>query len=155
MDETGITAVQTPNRVIGRRGVKQVERVTSAERGTLPRSPLLEKKPHIIIATPGRLVDHLVNTKGFNLRQLKFLVMDEPDRILNMDFEVEVDKILRVISRERRTLLFSATMTKKVQKLQRASLRNPAKVEVSTKYQTVEKLQQYYVFIPVKFKACG
>jgi len=78
--------------------------------------------------------------------------MDEADRILNMDFEVEVDKILRVIPRERRTLLFSATMTKKVQKLQRASLRNPVKVEVSTKYQTVEKLQQYYIFIPVKFK---
>lgn len=113
---------------------------------------ILEKKPHIIIATPGRLVDHLENTKGFNLRQLKFLVMDEADRILNMDFEIEVDKILRVIPRERRTLLFSATMTKKVQKLQRASLRNPVKVEVSTKYQTVEKLQQYYVFIPVKFK---
>lgn len=81
-----------------------------------------------------------------------FKVMDEADRILNMDFEVEVDKILRVIPRERRTLLFSATMTKKVQKLQRASLRNPVKVEVSTKYQTVEKLQQYYLFIPVKFK---
>jgi len=113
---------------------------------------ILEKKPHIIIATPGRLVDHLENTKGFNLRQLKFLVMDEADRILNMDFEVEVDKILRVIPRERRTLLFSATMTKKVQKLQRASLRNPVKVEVSTKYQTVEKLQQYYIFVPMKFK---
>lgn len=78
--------------------------------------------------------------------------MDEADRILNMDFEVEIDKILRVIPRERRTLLFSATMTKKVQKLQRASLRNPVRVEVSTKYQTVEKLQQYYIFIPVKFK---
>lgn len=78
--------------------------------------------------------------------------MDEADRILNMDFEVEVDKILRVIPRERRTLLFSATMTKKVQKLQRASLQNPVKVEVSTKYQTVEKLQQSYIFIPVKFK---
>lgn len=78
--------------------------------------------------------------------------MDEADRILNMDFEIEVDKILRVIPRERKTLLFSATMTKKVQKLQRASLQNPVKVEVSTKYQTVEKLQQYYIFIPVKFK---
>lgn len=78
--------------------------------------------------------------------------MDEADRILNMDFEVEVDKILRVIPRERRTLLFSATMTKKVQKLQRASLKNPVKVEVSTKYQTVDKLQQFYVFIPTKFK---
>ncbi|XP_022130684.1 probable ATP-dependent RNA helicase DDX47 [Pieris rapae] len=112
----------------------------------------LSKKPHIIIATPGRLVDHLENTKGFNLKALKYLVMDEADRILNMDFEVEVDKILRVIPRERRTYLFSATMTKKVQKLQRASLQDPVKIEVSTKYQTVEKLQQYYVFIPVKYK---
>ena len=41
-------------------------------------------------ATPGRLVDHLENTKGFNLRSLRYLVMDEADRILNMDFEVEV-----------------------------------------------------------------
>ncbi|KAG7308394.1 putative ATP-dependent RNA helicase ddx47 [Plutella xylostella] len=115
-------------------------------------SLVLAKKPHIIIATPGRLVDHLENTKGFNLKALKYLVMDEADRILNMDFEVEVDKILRVIPRERRTYLFSATMTKKVQKLQRASLRDPVKVEVSTKYQTVEKLQQCYLFIPVKYK---
>lgn len=78
--------------------------------------------------------------------------MDEADRILNMDFEVEVDKILKVIPRERRTLLFSATMTKKVQKLQRASLSNPVKVEVSNKYQTVTTLQESYIFIPVKFK---
>ncbi|XP_017785599.1 PREDICTED: probable ATP-dependent RNA helicase DDX47 [Nicrophorus vespilloides] len=113
---------------------------------------ILAKKPHIIIATPGRLIDHLENTKGFNLRSLKFLVMDEADRILNMDFEVEVDKCLKVIPRDRRTFLFSATMTKKVNKLQRACLKEPVRVEVSTKYQTVEKLLQYYVFIPVKFK---
>ncbi|KAL4240821.1 putative ATP-dependent RNA helicase ddx47 [Mactra antiquata] len=113
---------------------------------------MLAKKPHIIIATPGRLVDHLENTRGFNLRSLKYLVMDEADRILNMDFEAEVDKILKVTPRDRKTFLFSATMTKKVAKLQRASLQNPVKVEVSSKYQTVDKLQQYYIFIPVKFK---
>ena len=50
----------------------------------------LAKKPHIVIATPGRLVDHLENTKGFSLRTLRYLVMDEADRILNMDFETEV-----------------------------------------------------------------
>lgn len=112
----------------------------------------LAKKPHILIATPGRLVDHLENTKGFNLKAIKYLVMDEADRILNMDFEVELDKILKVVPRDRRTYLFSATMTKQVKKLQRASLKDPVKVEVSNKYQTVEKLQQYYVFVPVKFK---
>ncbi|KAK3738716.1 hypothetical protein QZH41_018090, partial [Actinostola sp. cb2023] len=120
----------------------------------MSQSLMLAKKPHIIVATPGRLIDHLENTKGFSLRSLKYLVMDEADRILNMDFEVEVDKILKVIPKERRTSLFSATMTTKVQKLQRASLQNPVKVEVASKYQTVEKLQQSYVFIPSKSKDC-
>lgn len=79
--------------------------------------------------------------------------MDEADRILNMDFEAEIDKILKVCPREnRRTFLFSATMTSKVEKLQRASLQDPVKVEVSSKYQTVEKLQQYYIFVPAKNK---
>ncbi|XP_078065040.1 putative ATP-dependent RNA helicase DDX47, partial [Mustelus asterias] len=80
----------------------------------MSQSLALAKKPHVVIATPGRLIDHLQNTKGFNLRALKHLVMDEADRILNMDFETEVDKILKVIPRDRRTYLFSATMTKKV-----------------------------------------
>ncbi|CAH1795717.1 unnamed protein product [Owenia fusiformis] len=120
----------------------------------MSQSLLLAKKPHVVIATPGRLVDHLENTKGFNLRSLKYLVMDEADRILNMDFEAELDKILKVLPRERNTYLYSATMTKKVQKLQRASLKDPVKVEVSSKYQTVDKLQQSYLFIPVKFKDC-
>ncbi|KAJ1174167.1 hypothetical protein NDU88_005990 [Pleurodeles waltl] len=118
----------------------------------MSQSLALAKKPHVVIATPGRLIDHLENTKGFSLRALKYLVMDEADRILNMDFETEVDKILKVIPRDRRTFLFSATMTKKVQKLQRAALKDPVKCAVSSKYQTVEKLQQYYLFIPSKFK---
>merc|ERR1719228_986730 len=60
--------------------------------------------------------------------------------------------ILRCIPTERRTMLFSATMTKKVAKLQRASLKDPVKVEVSGSYQTVDKLLQYYLFIPLKYK---
>jgi ATP-dependent RNA helicase DDX47/RRP3 len=61
---------------------------------------------------------------------------------------------LKVVPKERRTYLYSATMTRKVQKLQRASLHNPVKVEVSSKYQTVETLQQSYIFIPSKYKDC-
>mmetsp|Transcript_21277 Transcript_21277/g.32743 ORF Transcript_21277/g.32743 Transcript_21277/m.32743 type:complete len:531 (-) Transcript_21277:83-1675(-) len=116
----------------------------------------LARNPHIIVATPGRLVDHLQNTKGFQLRKLKYLVMDEADRMLSMDFEEELNQILDVIpdseSGGRRTFLFSATMTSKVQKLQRASLSNPVRVEVSTKFQTPKKLLQSYLFIPAKYK---
>jgi ATP-dependent RNA helicase DDX47/RRP3 len=114
----------------------------------------LGKRPHVIVGTPGRVVDHLENTKGFSLRALKVLVLDEADRLLNLDFEEEIDKILRVIPSERRTQLFSATMTNKVAKLQRACLRDPVKVEVSAKYSTVESLKQHYLFIPAKHKDC-
>ncbi|XWS27555.1 hypothetical protein CRYUN_Cryun26dG0126000 [Craigia yunnanensis] len=114
----------------------------------------LGKRPHIIVGTPGRLVDHLTNTKGFSLRMLKYLVLDEADRLLNDDFEKALDDILNVIPRDRHTYLFSATMTKKVKKLQRACLRNPVKIEASSKYSTVDTLKQQYRFIPAKYKDC-
>ncbi|GMP33931.1 hypothetical protein ACSBR2_023832 [Camellia fascicularis] len=114
----------------------------------------LGKRPHIVVATPGRLLDHLSNTKGFSLRTLKFLVLDEADRLLNEDFEKAIDELLSVIPRERNTYLYSATMTKKVRKLQRACLRNPVKIEAASKYSTVDSLKQQYLFVPAKHKNC-
>lgn len=115
----------------------------------VPQSIALSKKPHVIVATPGRLVDHLEKTKGFSLRTLKYLVMDEADRLLDMDFGPSIDKILKFVPRERRTYLFSATMSSKVESLQRASLRDPVRVSISSnKYQTVSTLLQHYIFIP-------
>ena len=60
-------------------------------------------------ATPGRIVDHLENTRGFHLKTVKYLVMDEADRILNMDFEEEVDKLLAEIPKERTTYVVPAS----------------------------------------------
>lgn len=95
------------------------------------------------MATPGRLLDHLEKTKGFSLRTLKYLVMDEADRLLDMDFGPLIEKILKFTPRERRTFLFSATMSSKVESLQRASLRDPLRVSITTnKYQTVATLLQ-------------
>jgi ATP-dependent RNA helicase DDX47/RRP3 len=126
----------------------------------------LGRRPHVVVGTPGRVVDHLSNTKGFTLRALRHLVLDEADKLLDMDFEAEIDQILKAAPRPggggtssslsspqgRRTLLFSATMTSKVQKLQRACLSSPVKVEVSAKYSTVDTLRQQYVFCPAKYK---
>ncbi|KAL4771446.1 ATP-dependent rRNA helicase rrp3 [Aspergillus nidulans var. acristatus] len=112
----------------------------------------LGKKPHIIVATPGRLLDHLENTKGFSLRNLKYLAIDEADRLLDMDFGESLDKIIRILPRTRHTYLFSATMSTKVESLQRASLSNPVRVSVSSKYQTVSTLQSSYICIPHKHK---
>lgn len=112
----------------------------------------LSRKPHLIVATPGRLQDHLEHTKGFNLKSVKYLVLDEADKLLDMDFGPSIDKILQNLPRERHTYLYSATMTTKVEKLQRASLSNPARVSVATKYSTVSTLIQSYLFFPFKYK---
>ena len=140
---------------------------------------LLAKRPHVVVGTPGRLVDHLKNTKGFSVRGTRVVVLDEADKLLNMDFEKELDTILGACPRERSTYLFSATMTSKVKKLQRACLTNPVRVEVSSKYGTVkvatprhhaaaarppapradahappasQALKQQYLFLPAKDK---
>jgi ATP-dependent RNA helicase DDX47/RRP3 len=129
---------------IGVRSVVLVGGINETEQ-----SIAIAKRPHIIVATPGRLHWHLENTKGFSLRGVKFLVrvgilltsiylplcqvLDEADRLLDLDFGPIIDKILKIIPKERITYLYSATMTTKVAKLQRASLSNPVRVEVSSK----------------------
>jgi ATP-dependent RNA helicase DDX47/RRP3 len=70
------------------------------------------------------------------LTGLKMQVLDEADKLLDLDLGPDLDKILKVIPKERTTYLFSATMTTKVAKLQRASLSNPIRVEVSSKWAT-------------------
>ena len=119
---------------------------------TVSQAIALSKNPHIIIGTPGRIIDHLTHTKGFNLKHLKFLVFDEADRLLDFDFEKEIHQLLSVIPKARTTFLFSATMTSKVHKLQKASLIDPVKIEVNSKYTTVSTLVQNYLFIPLKYK---
>lgn len=114
----------------------------------MAQSLALAKRPHIVVATPGRLMDHLENTKGFTLKALKYLVLDEADRLLDLDFGPIIDKLLKVIPKERNTFLFSATLSTKVEKLQRASLSKPIQVKVASKYSTVSTLMQYYVFFP-------
>lgn len=118
----------------------------------MQQSLALSRKPHVIVATPGRLLDHLEKTKGFHLRSLKFLVLDEADRLLDMDFKDPISRIISVIPRQRRTFLFSATPSKEVESLQRASLSNPIRVSVSNKITTVDTLLEYYVFLPLKHK---
>ena len=78
----------------------------------------LQKGVNLIIATPGRLLDHLQNTKGFVFTNLKTLIIDEADRILEIGFEDEMRQIVKILPQEhRQTMLFSATQTTKVQDL--------------------------------------
>ena len=109
----------------------------------------LAKGVNLIIATPGRLLDHLQNTSGFVFKNIKALVIDEADRILEVGFEDEMRQIVKILPKEeRQTMLFSATQTTKVEDLARISLRpGPLYINVDHKkeHSTVEGLEQGYV----------
>ncbi|EJD04326.1 DEAD-domain-containing protein [Fomitiporia mediterranea MF3/22] len=112
----------------------------------------LVKGVNLVVATPGRLLDHLENTKGFVFRNLKALVIDEADRILEIGFEEEMKKIISILPNEnRQSMLFSATQTTKVQDLARISLRpGPLHIDVDKEEETstVSTLSQGYVVCP-------
>ncbi|KAK6083659.1 ATP-dependent RNA helicase HAS1 [Seiridium cupressi] len=104
----------------------------------------LAKGINLLVATPGRLLDHLQNTPAFVYKNLKSLVIDEADRILETGFEDEMKQIIKILpSTERQSMLFSATQTTKVEDLARISLRpGPLYINVDD---TAEGLEQGYV----------
>ncbi|EER17576.1 DEAD/DEAH box ATP-dependent RNA helicase, putative [Perkinsus marinus ATCC 50983] len=89
----------------------------------------LSRGINIIVATPGRLLDHLQNTRGFVYANLMSLVIDEADRILQIGFEEDMNQILKILPKKRQTSLFSATQTQKVNDLARLSLKKPIFVQ--------------------------
>ena len=113
----------------------------------------LIKGVNIIVATPGRLLDHLANTKGFNYQRLLMLVIDEADRILEQGFEEDMHQIIKLLPKERQTILFSATQTRKVEDLAKLSIKGTpvyTGVHDESAAATVEGLQQGYVLCPAE-----
>lgn len=105
----------------------------------------LKTRPDIIIATPGRLIDHVQNSSSFGLDDIEILVMDEADRMLEDGFEDQLNEIVRSCPQQRQTMLFSATMTDDVDQLVRLSLRQPVRLFVDPKRSTAAKLTQEFV----------
>ncbi|GIY94096.1 ATP-dependent RNA helicase DDX18 [Caerostris extrusa] len=110
----------------------------------------LVKGVNIIVATPGRLLDHLQNTALFLHKNLKCLVIDEADRLLDIGFEREMDSIIRILSKKRQTLLFSATLTKKTKDLVTVAMqKQPLYIGIQEEEKaTVDGLKQGYVVCP-------
>ncbi|KAJ3305093.1 putative ATP-dependent RNA helicase ddx49 [Kappamyces sp. JEL0829] len=110
----------------------------------------LAQKPHIVIATPGRLADHIVSSsQAIHFKRLRFLVLDEADRLLEEGFRSELDTIFSTLPKKnRQTLLFTATMTEEIEALTFAPGRIPEVVATSERFETVDKLDQKYLFIP-------
>jgi ATP-dependent RNA helicase DDX27 len=107
----------------------------------------LKQRPDVIIATPGRFIDHMRNSQGFGVDTIEIVVMDEADRMLEDGFADELNEIITTIPKSRQTMLFSATMTDSVDQLVRLSLNRPARLLVNAKKSTVKSLTQEFVRI--------
>ena len=101
----------------------------------------------IIIATPGRLIDHMLNTKNFEYNFIKMLIIDEADKILKIGFEEELKEIIKLIPKNRQTLLFSATITPKVEDLITLSVKNYQNIRIKSSDPTVSTLTQGFLKI--------
>lgn len=98
-----------------------------------PKASELRSRPDIVVATPGRLLDHIANSQGVDLDDLEFLVLDEADRLLDLGFQDEVHEIVKSCPAERQTMLFSATMNTKVDDLIKLSLTRPVRIRATDK----------------------
>ncbi len=101
----------------------------------------LKRNPHILIATPGRLIDHL--KRGWvKLSDIKVLVLDEADRMLDMGFAPQLEEIMKRLPKERQTILFSATMPREILKLASAHMTSPIHIEIAPSGTTVDLVDQ-------------
>ncbi|VDN09618.1 unnamed protein product [Dibothriocephalus latus] len=107
----------------------------------------LRTNPDIVVATPGRLIDHISNAPNFSLHEVEYLVLDEADKLLDEYFTEQINEILRHCSTQKQTLLFSATMTETVRELATVSLRNPVRVFLNESTAVADRLQQEFVRI--------
>ena len=105
----------------------------------------LRLRPDVIIATPGRFIDHMRNATSFAVDTVEILVLDEADRMLEDGFADELNEILTTLPKSRQTMLFSATMTSSVDRLIRVGLNKPIRLMVDSQNQTVGTLTQEFV----------
>jgi ATP-dependent RNA helicase DDX27 len=106
---------------------------------------MLRTRPDVVVATPGRFIDHMHNTAAFQVEHLEILVLDEADRMLEEGFESQLDEILTTIPKSRQTMLFSATMNSTVDRLIRIGMDKPVRLMVDAKKHTVAGLTQEFI----------
>jgi ATP-dependent RNA helicase DeaD len=106
----------------------------------------LQEGAQIVIGTPGRVID-LMNRRLLKMPDLKIVVMDEADRMLDIGFRPDIEKILRQCPEERQTLLLSATLPPPVERLARRYMRNPERIDVSVANVANDTIDQYYVTV--------
>ncbi|MDP3419730.1 MAG: DEAD/DEAH box helicase [Thiobacillus sp.] len=116
-----------------------------------PQFKMLKSRVDILVATPGRLLDHL-GQKTVDLSGVEILVLDEADRMLDMGFIRDIKKVLAVVPKQRQTLLFSATFSDEIRTLANGLLHNPKSVEVARRNTTIEIVEQSMHRVPQAHK---
>lgn len=111
----------------------------------------LKQRVHVVVGTPGRTIDH-IERGNLNLSQVKYLVIDEADEMLNMGFVDQVEAVIRSLPKQRVTMLFSATMPEKIINLCNEHMSSPTTIEVNPNSLTVNKINQYYYNVEDKNK---
>ncbi|MBI4068155.1 DEAD/DEAH box helicase [Candidatus Kaiserbacteria bacterium] len=111
-----------------------------------PQISAIRRDPHIIIATPGRLLDH-VGQRTLNLNRISVMVLDEADRMLDMGFWPQVRKIIVAVPKDRQTMLFSATLSKEIMALITGHMKLPVRIEVAPPGTTVERVTQEFFIV--------
>lgn len=117
-----------------------------------PQKRALEKNPRVIVATPGRLVD-FIEQRAVTLSKVQILILDEADRMLDMGFAPQLNKILRVIPKERQTMLFSATIPPEIVGLARQHMKLPINIEIAPSGTAAENVVQEVFFIEKEAKS--
>ena len=130
-------------------GLRTAVLIGGAPEGQQKRS--LQKNPRVIIATPGRLVD-FIERKIIDLSDVEILVLDEADRMLDMGFAPQINKVIRTISPERQTMLFSATMPSEILGLAHEHMRLPINIEIAPSGTAAENVVQEVFFIEKQAK---
>ncbi|HZW68063.1 MAG TPA: DEAD/DEAH box helicase [Pseudogracilibacillus sp.] len=111
----------------------------------------LKDRPQIVVATPGRLLDHL-KRRTIRLSDIKTVVLDEADEMLNMGFIDDIKEILQLVPDERQTLLFSATMPREIREIATTLMKTPVEIKVKAKEMTVTNIDQYFMEVPERQK---
>jgi ATP-dependent RNA helicase DDX49/DBP8 len=112
----------------------------------------ISRLPHVIVATPGRLADHIESGAEVKLGRVRFLVLDEADRLLGGQYDDQLETIFGKLPKDRQTLLFSATITDALNRLQELAIRKPFFWEDTADVATVSSLEQRYVLCPADVK---
>ena len=111
----------------------------------------LRRGYHIVVATPGRLIDHL-KRKTVNLNKVSALILDEADRMLDMGFEPQIRQILQSVPEKRQTMLFSATMPPQIMRIINSYMKSPVKIEVSPSGTAAENVSHEVFFVDQRLK---